>query len=133
MIIIAAIFTTYILRMGQPIIPVGPMRPPTNDRLGRHVASQIGLEAIGPGPRPGPGRPIPILTSNVFVRGKTKPLRRALSMVPNLKSSRPLNRWQSDLQEASVYQSCPPTMEVLEKLLLWGHNFSFFEIKIGNY
>ena len=33
--------------MGQPIMPIGPMRPYTYGRLGRPVASQFGPEAIG--------------------------------------------------------------------------------------
>ena len=47
--------------MGQPIIPIGPAKPHTSDKLDRPMASQIGPEAIGPGPRLGSGRPIPIL------------------------------------------------------------------------
>jgi hypothetical protein len=45
-----------------PRVPIGPARPKASGNLGRPVALQIGLEATGPGPRPGPGRPIRILT-----------------------------------------------------------------------
>ena len=55
--------------MGRPIISIGSTRPHANYRLGRPMASQIGPEAIGPGSRSGPGRPISILinTKVIFV------------------------------------------------------------------
>jgi len=48
----------------SPRVPIGPARPKALENLGRPVALQIGLEAMGPGPRPGPGWPIPILDSD---------------------------------------------------------------------
>ena len=63
-------YLLYILCMCRSIIPVGPTRPHTIDPsylLGRPVASQIGPDAIGPGPRPDSGRPIPILNFAILV------------------------------------------------------------------
>ena len=62
----------------------------------------------------------------VYVRGKMEPPHHALYVAPNSKPSRPLNRRQSDLQETSIYQPCPPTMEVLVELLLWGPQLLIF-------
>jgi hypothetical protein len=45
-----------------PGVPNGPARPQGFLGMGRPMAPEIGLEATGPGPRPGPGRPDPILT-----------------------------------------------------------------------
>ena len=51
-------------------------------------------------------------TSPTQIRCKTESPRRPLSFPPNLKSSHALNRRQSDLQEASTRQPCPPAIDV---------------------
>jgi len=51
-------------------------------------------------------------TLQAQVRGKMEPSHHSLSFPPNFKPSRALNHRQSDLQEASVCQPCPPAMEV---------------------
>jgi len=43
-------------------VPIRPARLMAFSDLGRPMALEIGLEATGPGLRPGPGRPIPIPT-----------------------------------------------------------------------
>ena len=67
------------------------------------------------------------------VRGKTQPSHRSLSFLKNFKPSRALNHRQSDLQEASVCQPCPPAMEVSRGIILVGPQFLIFWRKIGNY
>ena len=51
--------------MGQPIMPIGPMRSHANDKLGQPMASQISSRAIGSASRPDPCRPIPILNAMI--------------------------------------------------------------------
>ena len=67
------------------------------------------------------------------IRCKTESPRRPLSFPPNLKSSHALNRRQSDLQEASIRQPCPPAMDVSREINPVGPQLLIFLVTIGNY
>ena len=73
--------------MGRPIMPIGPTRTHASDKLGQFMVSQIGPEAIGPGSRPGPGRPIPILNQKSPPYNRSSHIRSSHHETPKLLES----------------------------------------------
>ena len=57
---------------------------------------------------------------------KTEPSCCPLSFLPNSKTSRALNHWQSNLQEAPVCQPCPPAMKISRGIILVGPQLLIF-------
>lgn len=88
--------------MGRPYVPNGSARPHISDEMGRPMALHIDLGATGPGPRPGPGRPIPILSSAPWF---PRPLRHGWQGLPHLDPK----KWMAGTAEEHCPQPHQPT------------------------